>query len=196
MSVDDVINVYKQVGEENRDAPTDNNTDNSQPNKRRGDRRGRHRPRRRGPGYSAVCAACGKETEVPFEPTQERQAYCQECYRQVKSASRTKPGVPEAKQPEPQPTNAPAPVEVEQLAIVSPAPALSEGRPEDLGDNRMNADRGWSVEDDPEPKGKRSVVGEFTATPLLHRHDNDTAKNGAPSEHSLRGTNPRRYTSK
>jgi CxxC-x17-CxxC domain-containing protein len=34
-----------------------------------------------------VCADCGKETEVPFEPSQGRPVYCRDCYRKV-SASR------------------------------------------------------------------------------------------------------------
>ena len=31
--------------------------------------------------YPAVCADCGKETMVPFEPRQGRPVYCQDCYR-------------------------------------------------------------------------------------------------------------------
>lgn len=30
--------------------------------------------------YRAVCAACGKGTEVPFEPRQDRPVYCRSCY--------------------------------------------------------------------------------------------------------------------
>ena len=30
--------------------------------------------------YPAVCADCGKETEVPFEPRQGRPVYCRDCY--------------------------------------------------------------------------------------------------------------------
>lgn len=37
--------------------------------------------------FPAVCADCGKETEVPFEPTQGRPVYCRDCYRKV-SANR------------------------------------------------------------------------------------------------------------
>lgn len=48
---------------------------------------------RRGPrsnnGYSrqerqmfpAVCATCGKDTEVPFQPNGEKPVYCRDCYR-------------------------------------------------------------------------------------------------------------------
>ncbi len=34
--------------------------------------------------FSAVCAQCGKETEVPFEPRQGRPVYCSDCYNKVK----------------------------------------------------------------------------------------------------------------
>jgi CxxC-x17-CxxC domain-containing protein len=34
--------------------------------------------------FPAVCAACGKETEVPFEPTNGRPVYCRDCYNKVK----------------------------------------------------------------------------------------------------------------
>ena len=34
--------------------------------------------------FPVVCAECGKETEVPFEPNQDRPVYCSDCYRKVK----------------------------------------------------------------------------------------------------------------
>ena len=34
----------------------------------------------------AVCAECGKETTVPFEPRQDRPVYCSDCYRKVRSS--------------------------------------------------------------------------------------------------------------
>ena len=34
--------------------------------------------------YPAVCAMCGKETEVPFEPRQGRPVYCRDCYEKVR----------------------------------------------------------------------------------------------------------------
>jgi CxxC-x17-CxxC domain-containing protein len=34
--------------------------------------------------YSAVCAECGKDTKVPFEPRQGRPVYCNECYAKVR----------------------------------------------------------------------------------------------------------------
>ncbi len=32
----------------------------------------------------AVCSKCGKETTVPFKPTQGRPVYCKECYQQAR----------------------------------------------------------------------------------------------------------------
>ena len=34
--------------------------------------------------FSAVCADCGRDTEVPFEPTNGRPVYCSDCYRKVR----------------------------------------------------------------------------------------------------------------
>ena len=34
--------------------------------------------------FPAVCAECGKETTVPFEPSQGRPVYCSDCYRKVR----------------------------------------------------------------------------------------------------------------
>jgi len=31
--------------------------------------------------FPAVCAQCGKDTEVPFEPREGRPVYCSDCYR-------------------------------------------------------------------------------------------------------------------
>ncbi len=33
--------------------------------------------------YPAVCARCGKDTEVPFQPRGDRPVYCGDCYRQM-----------------------------------------------------------------------------------------------------------------
>ena len=38
--------------------------------------------------FKAVCAACGKETLVPFEPRQDRPVYCSACYTAVRSKER------------------------------------------------------------------------------------------------------------
>jgi len=34
--------------------------------------------------FSAVCAQCGKDTEVPFEPREGRPVYCSDCYNKVR----------------------------------------------------------------------------------------------------------------
>ncbi len=36
------------------------------------------------PMYSAVCAQCGTQTQIPFEPRQGRPVYCNTCYAQVR----------------------------------------------------------------------------------------------------------------
>ncbi len=33
------------------------------------------------PMFKAVCADCGQETTVPFEPSGDRPVYCRDCYR-------------------------------------------------------------------------------------------------------------------
>ena len=38
--------------------------------------------------YHAVCAQCGTECEVPFEPREGRPVYCSECYGKIKLGSR------------------------------------------------------------------------------------------------------------
>ena len=35
--------------------------------------------------YPAICAECGKETLVPFEPRQGRPVYCRDCYQRLQS---------------------------------------------------------------------------------------------------------------
>ncbi len=37
--------------------------------------------------YPAVCSNCGKETEVPFQPTAGKPVYCRECFQQQRSSS-------------------------------------------------------------------------------------------------------------
>jgi CxxC-x17-CxxC domain-containing protein len=36
---------------------------------------------------AAVCAGCGKETTLPFRPTQGRPVFCRECFGQQKNSS-------------------------------------------------------------------------------------------------------------
>jgi len=35
--------------------------------------------------YPVICAECGKETEVPFEPRGDRPVYCSDCFRKVRN---------------------------------------------------------------------------------------------------------------
>lgn len=35
--------------------------------------------------YIGVCAACGKEARVPFQPRDDRLVYCSQCYAQMKA---------------------------------------------------------------------------------------------------------------
>ena len=37
--------------------------------------------------HPAVCAQCGKDTEVPFRPRGDRPVYCSECYNQQRRGS-------------------------------------------------------------------------------------------------------------
>ncbi|MCD6600115.1 MAG: zinc-ribbon domain containing protein [Dehalococcoidia bacterium] len=34
--------------------------------------------------FPAVCAECGKDTEVPFEPRNGKPVYCSDCYRKIR----------------------------------------------------------------------------------------------------------------
>ena len=34
--------------------------------------------------FKVVCAECGKDTEVPFQPRGDRPVYCSDCFRKVK----------------------------------------------------------------------------------------------------------------
>lgn len=38
--------------------------------------------------YAAVCASCGKDTQVPFEPRDGRPVYCSDCYARVRPLTR------------------------------------------------------------------------------------------------------------
>jgi len=60
-------------------------------------RAARRRERRGGYGdsrrfYSAICAVCGKEATVPFEPTEGRPVYCKECYNRLRQSNSLGPG--------------------------------------------------------------------------------------------------------
>ncbi|NHJ86067.1 MAG: DNA-directed RNA polymerase [Asgard group archaeon] len=34
--------------------------------------------------HKVTCSECGKETEVPFKPDEERPVYCRDCYQKRK----------------------------------------------------------------------------------------------------------------
>jgi len=36
--------------------------------------------------FPAVCASCGADTQVPFEPRQERPVYCTACYSRTRTS--------------------------------------------------------------------------------------------------------------
>lgn len=37
--------------------------------------------------YAATCDACGKATEVPFQPTSGKPVYCSDCFRERRASS-------------------------------------------------------------------------------------------------------------
>ena len=53
--------------------------------------RSARRQRRMGDGYRpremfpAVCATCGMETQVPFQPRQDRPVYCSDCFAKIRN---------------------------------------------------------------------------------------------------------------
>jgi CxxC-x17-CxxC domain-containing protein len=38
--------------------------------------------------FPAVCSACGKSTEVPFEPSGDKPVYCRECFQERQASRR------------------------------------------------------------------------------------------------------------
>lgn len=53
-------------------------------NNRRNSRNGNRAPREM---FSAICAECGDETQVPFRPVEGRPVYCMECFRKQKETA-------------------------------------------------------------------------------------------------------------
>lgn len=37
--------------------------------------------------FPAVCSACGKDTEVPFQPSSDKPVYCRECFQERRAAA-------------------------------------------------------------------------------------------------------------
>ncbi len=54
---------------------------------KRAERYGSNSSRSRRQMYPAVCAQCGKDTEVPFQPREGRPVYCNECFAKSKQSS-------------------------------------------------------------------------------------------------------------
>jgi CxxC-x17-CxxC domain-containing protein len=38
--------------------------------------------------YSATCSSCGKEAQIPFQPSNDKPVYCSDCFEQRREASR------------------------------------------------------------------------------------------------------------
>lgn len=53
---------------------------------REGSDSGSMRPRRQ--MYPTICAQCGNETEVPFQPRGDRPVYCSDCFNRIRPGSR------------------------------------------------------------------------------------------------------------
>ena len=45
---------------------------------------GYDRPRPRREMFPAICSACGRETQVPFQPRGDKPVYCSECFENVR----------------------------------------------------------------------------------------------------------------
>ena len=56
---------------------------------RRSERRGGYGQGQPRQMYTVVCAECGVETTVPFEPREDRPVYCKECYAKRREEQRT-----------------------------------------------------------------------------------------------------------
>jgi CxxC-x17-CxxC domain-containing protein len=37
--------------------------------------------------YPAICSACGKETEVPFQPRSDKPVYCRDCFQERRAST-------------------------------------------------------------------------------------------------------------
>lgn len=40
--------------------------------------------------YPAICSNCGRETEVPFQPRNDKPVYCRECFQAMRSGSQSR----------------------------------------------------------------------------------------------------------
>lgn len=57
----------------------------NQPQRCKSCRDSRKSQRRERRMYTVVCSECGKETQVPFEPTEGRPVFCRECFESKRS---------------------------------------------------------------------------------------------------------------
>ncbi len=64
---------YAEKGFENEPARCRDCRDKRRRNRDNGDREERQM-------FTVVCAECGKETQVPFEPKDDRPVYCRDCF--------------------------------------------------------------------------------------------------------------------
>ena len=39
--------------------------------------------------FTAICASCGREAQVPFQPRDDRPVYCSDCYQQMGGGARS-----------------------------------------------------------------------------------------------------------
>jgi CxxC-x17-CxxC domain-containing protein len=51
---------------------------------------GGFREREARPMYTAICASCGNEASVPFQPREDRPVYCSACYKPQANNSRSR----------------------------------------------------------------------------------------------------------
>ena len=51
---------------------------------RKAERYGNNGNRARRQMFAVTCAQCGQDTEVPFEPREDRPVYCSECYKTIR----------------------------------------------------------------------------------------------------------------
>ena len=56
----------------------------------RGGGGGGFREREARPMYTAICASCGNEASVPFQPREDRPVYCSACYKPQANNSRSR----------------------------------------------------------------------------------------------------------
>lgn len=74
---------YKQKGFENEPSRCPECRSKRKKNMNRGGREGDGQQK----FFTVNCSACGKETQVPFKPVQEKPVYCRECFMARKQSA-------------------------------------------------------------------------------------------------------------